>query len=160
VKQKMHLSKLLTIDDILSDIKAAGREALIDRIARHMATRSNDLTKEELEYILLEREKIQSTAMGEGIAIPHGRSAVLDEPLCCLARSRQGVPFGASDGSLTYLFFTVITPESEMHTHIQVLGQISRLFGHGGMKAKLMEADNAHDMHQVLVEFDETKRKR
>jgi len=155
----MYLSKILTIDDILSHITAAGRNDLIRQIARHMATRSSHLTADELEQILLEREKIQSTAMGESIAIPHGRSAVLSEPLCCLARSPQGVPFGASDGSLTHLFFTVITPESEMHTHIQVLGQISRLFGHADMKTRLLEADDAHAMHDVLVAFDETKGK-
>jgi mannitol/fructose-specific phosphotransferase system IIA component (Ntr-type) len=103
---------------------------------------------------LRDRELLGSTGMGEGVAIPHCSQSGIVEPLLAFGRSCEGVPFAALDGRLVNLFILLVTPESEAGLHLKLLARISRLMLDGGVRTRLMEAEDAAHFLAVIREQD------
>src|SRR6185503_21035524 len=98
-----------------------------EEMAGCLADCYRQLDRQKVLDVLLERERISTTAIGEGVAIPHGKLAGVDRVLGAFARSPEGVDFASLDGGPTHLFFALIAPENAAADHLKALARISRL---------------------------------
>jgi PTS system nitrogen regulatory IIA component len=104
---------------------------------------------------LEDRERLNSTALGEGVAIPHGKLAGVKRVLAAFGRSSQGVDFSSLDGKPTHLFFLLVAPEDSAGAHLKALARISRLLKDQGFRAKLLRASDARELYRTIREEDE-----
>lgn len=105
--------------------------------------------------VLLEREKLGSTGIGEGIAIPHGKLAGLDHLVVCFGRSVPGIDFYAMDGNPVHLFFLLLAPENSAGQHLKALAKISRMLKDSRFRTSLMEATSRDELFGVISQQDE-----
>jgi PTS system nitrogen regulatory IIA component len=105
--------------------------------------------------VLIERERLGSTGIGDGIAIPHGKSPDLDHLLISFGRSRQGVDFDSLDGKPAHLFFLVLAPENSAGVHLKALARISRLLKSHNIRSELMNAADAAEIFEIFSKQDE-----
>ena len=108
----------------------------------------------EATRVLMEREELASTAIGEDIAIPHGKIESATRLIGCVGRSSRGVQFDSLDGKPTHLFFVLVAPESSTGMHLKALARISRVFKDADFRARLMKAPTAADMFRTIEEED------
>jgi PTS system nitrogen regulatory IIA component len=112
------------------------------------------LQEEKLVEVLREREKLGSTGIGEGVAIPHGKLPGMTQLLATFGVCRQGLDFEAIDGKPTHLFFALVAPENSAGIHLKALARISRLFKNPRFRASILEAPTAADIHALIVQED------
>lgn len=105
--------------------------------------------------VLMEREKLGSTGIGEGIAIPHGKLAGLDNLIVCFGRSAAGIDFNAMDGNPVHLFFLLLAPENSAGQHLKALAKISRMLKDSRFRAKLMEAESRDEIFGMISQQDD-----
>jgi PTS system nitrogen regulatory IIA component len=105
--------------------------------------------------VLMAREKLGSTGIGEGIAIPHGKIAGLDNLIVCFGRSAAGIDFNAMDGNTVHLFFLLLAPENSAGQHLKMLAKISRMLKDGRFRAKLMEAKSRDEIFAMISQQDD-----
>ncbi len=104
--------------------------------------------------MLNERERLGSTAIGDGIAIPHGKIRGITQILGAFGRSTRGLDFDSLDGNPTHLFFLLIAPEESTSLHLKALARVSRLFKDGAFRQHLLEARDAGELYRLLKEED------
>ena len=105
---------------------------------------------------LLEREKLGSTGIGEGVAIPHGKVPGLPGLMASFGRVPAGIDFRAIDGRPTQLFFTLFAPENSAGAHLKALARISRIFKNPGFRATILEARDGPEIYR-LIETEDAK---
>jgi PTS system nitrogen regulatory IIA component len=103
----------------------------------------------------LERERLGSTGIGGGIAIPHGKLGALKSLLMAFGRSRKGVEFDAMDGKPTHLFFLLLAPEDSTGAHLKMLARISRSLKNSVFRERLMTAADGRELYMVIQKEDE-----
>jgi len=113
------------------------------------------LSPDRLTAILMEREGLGSTGIGEGVAIPHGKISGIDRLVTVFGRSREGVQFASLDGKPARLFFLVLAPENSAGMHLKALARISRLLKDPRFRGRLLAAEGVEGLSQVLREEDE-----
>lgn len=150
----MVLSELITEDLILADIGAGGKlEVLRTFVARFFkAGLVGDA--EECLYAIRQREQIESTAIGEGIAIPHGRSDTVKQLAIAFGRSKEGIAFDALDGKPVHLLFMIVSPKDAQAGYLQAVAKIARLLKNKTLRARLLDAESPKDAMQVIRDFD------
>ena len=129
------------------------REVLAD-MAQALAKVEPQIEAERLLEVLLEREALQSTGIGEGVAIPHGKMVGLDRLVASFARNPEGVDFDAIDGQPTHHFFLLVVPEHSGGQYLKALARISRFFRDAAFRQKLVEADSVDDVIRAIEEED------
>jgi PTS system nitrogen regulatory IIA component len=139
----------LVLDDIVAKDKAGALAELCGAIAR-----VHHLDAAKLVEVLQEREKLGSTGIGEGVAIPHGKLAGCSGLLAAFGRSKGGVDFQSIDGKPTYLFFALFAPENSAGIHLKALARISRLFRNPALRKAISEAADAKAIFKLISEED------
>lgn len=150
----MKIVDLIRRDMLVPSLKSTDKSGIIKELAAHLAAHHEHIDRKVLTRVLIEREALASTAIGEGVAIPHGKLASLDEIVAALGRARRGVDFDSMDGQPTYLFFVLVAPESSTGSHLKALARISRVFKDPEFRRNLLSADDAEQMYQVIAEED------
>jgi PTS system nitrogen regulatory IIA component len=150
----MKLADFVREDLILADLQATEKGAVIDEIAALIAARVPALDAAAVARILKDREELASTAVGDGVAIPHGKLAAAGDLVSCVARATQGLDFAAHDGKPTYLFVVLVAPENSTGVHLKALARISRLFKDADFRERLLAAPDAKAMYAVIIEED------
>ena len=107
-----------------------------------------------LKRVLEERELLASTAIGDGIAIPHGKLDAVGRLVGTLGRARAGIEFESIDGKPTHLVFMLVAPASSTGVHLKALARLSRLFRDSDFRDRLMAAPDAVAMYHVILEED------
>jgi PTS system nitrogen regulatory IIA component len=110
---------------------------------------------DELVSVLEEREKLGSTAIGDGVAIPHGKLKGLNQLVASFGRSVKGVDFESIDGKPTYIFFLLVAPENTAGIHLKALARISRLLKDKKFRENLLKAKTANDLFEIIKEEDD-----
>jgi nitrogen PTS system EIIA component len=124
----LRLVNLLSEKNICLELKGKNKKSLMVELVDFMAKSSGTIRdKKSLLSILLKREKLGSTGIGGGVAIPHAKSPKVKAFSIVFARHSTGVDFGALDGEKTYLFFALVSPEDNVGSHLKILSEISRL---------------------------------
>ncbi len=150
----MKIVDLIRREMLLPALRSTDKTGIIRELAAHIAAQHPDIERGELARVLIERESLASTAIGEGVAIPHGKLSGLTEIVAALARVRRGVDFDSMDGQPTYLFFVLVAPEASTGVHLKALARISRVFRNPEFRRRLLSADDADGMYEVIVEED------
>lgn len=151
----MKITDFLSASLVIPDLKGKGKHAVLKEMAEWMASVDQSLDGEKLLQVLLEREKISSTAIGEGVAIPHGKIAGVQRVRGVFGRSGEGVDFESMDGALTHLFFVLIAPENSAADHLKALARISRVLKDSAFRSRLMEGRTREEIFQIIQEEDQ-----
>jgi PTS system nitrogen regulatory IIA component len=120
-----------------------------------LAAKYGHLDQEKVLGVLQERERISSTAIGDGVAIPHGKLPGLDKIYGVFARSQTGVDFKSLDGEPTHLFFVLIAPENAAADHLKALARISRLLKDAEFRQRLMMGKSQQELFKLISEEDD-----
>ena len=150
----MKIMDILARDAVILDLVAHTKREGLAEMARRLANAEPDLDAERLLEVLLEREKLQSTGIGEGVAIPHGKLAGLSRLVASFARSRPGLDFESIDGQPTRLFFLLVVPEHSGGQHLKALARISRFFRDESFRKRLLEAEDVEAVCRAIEEED------
>jgi PTS system nitrogen regulatory IIA component len=148
------INGLLQLEDILPQLAASAKEQLLLELAAKVEERHPSLEREQIFNVLLDREKLGSTGVGDGVAIPHGKVKGLSEIVLLFGRSLEGVEFDALDGKKSHIFFLLIAPEDAFGLHLKLLGRISRLLKDPAVRKGLMDAPDAVAIHEIIREQD------
>lgn len=139
---------------IIPALSARNKEGVLAELAQNVIDRHPGLNRHDLLQILHEREKLGSTGIGDGIAIPHGKLKQVDELVCAFGRSREGVDFSSLDGRPVHLFFLLIAPENAAAVHLKALARISRILRDPVVRNALMDADDVRELFRIFQEQD------
>ncbi len=148
----MKLNDILVREACIVDMKARTKKEALRELSEVLAGSVKGLDAAGLLDMLLEREKLGTTAMGDGIAIPHARIEALDRLLASFGRSRRGVDFDSVDGKPTHLFFLLVAPGREGSAHLLTLARLSRLLSSPEFRSKLLDVESNDDLFRVLEE--------
>jgi PTS system nitrogen regulatory IIA component len=151
----MKIMDILVRDAVILDIRATEKREVLRELASALASAEDGLDADRLLEVLLERESLQSTGIGDGVAIPHGKMPGLSRLVASFARSRPGVDFESIDGQLTHLFFLLVVPEHSGGQHLKALARISRFFRDAAFRKALVEAETLDDVLSAIVEEDD-----
>jgi PTS system nitrogen regulatory IIA component len=150
----MKIMDILVRDAVILDLKSQGKRETLQEMASALAAAESGLEADRLLEVLLDREALQSTGIGEGVAIPHGKMAGLPRLVASFARSRAGVDFDSIDGQPTELFFLLVVPEHSGGQHLKALARISRFFRDASFRKALAEAETLEDVFRAIEEED------
>ena len=124
----MNISQLIDEDHVLCCPEVTSKKRLLEVVSELLATGLSHISAHEIFDSLINREKLGSTGLGRGVAIPHGRIAALAQPVCAFIRLEDAVEFDATDGQPVDLAFALLVPEESTEEHLQVLSLIAELF--------------------------------
>src|SRR3954471_3736786 len=150
----MKIVDLIKRDMGVPPLQATDKRAILEELASYMASRHPRIDRATLARVLIEREQLASTAIGEGVAIPHGKLASVGEIVACLGRAPTGVDFDSMDGQPTFLFFVLVAPESSTGAHLNALAPISRVFKDPEFRRRLLAAPDGDSMYHVVADED------
>ncbi len=150
----MNLSDALRETCVIADLKGRTKEEVLTELVRSLKETGLIDSVEEGVRVILEREKLGSTGIGEGVAIPHGKMKKLQNVLCAFGRSVKGVDFGAVDGQPVHIFFLLLAPEESTGLHLKMLSRISRIVRDAPFRKKLIEEAHSPQTFKDIVEED------
>jgi len=150
----MKILDIINEDLIKPDLSATSKEEALTELANLIATKEG-LDEDKIVGVLKEREKLGSTGIGDGIAIPHGKLKGLKKLVASFGRSKKGIDFQSIDGKPTHLFFLLMAPENTAGVHLKALARISRLLKDKKFRDSLLVADNTDGIFQALKDQDE-----
>ena len=142
----MNLLDILSLESTIIDLKGESKEDIIAELVNSLPASDAITDRDQVLQAVLDREKIMSTGIGDGIAIPHGKSAAVTELVAAMGTQRRGVDFDALDGEPAFVFFLLVSPANVSGPHIKALARISRLLKNDEFKKKLIEADSAEEI--------------
>mgnify|MGYP006278292465 CR=1 FL=1 len=145
----MKLASYIDDDLVLPDLSAGNKEEVLAELVRPLADKLGR-DGETLFEILLSREKLGTTGIGEGVAIPHGKADFLTDLHMVVGRSNQGVDFAALDHKPVHVFFLVMAPEKSAGQHLKVLAFISKLLLDSEFRRGFNEASDKQEMLEFL----------
>lgn len=150
----MKIMDILVREAVVLDLASTAKDEALAEMARALAAAEPSLDADKLLAVLKDREALQSTGIGEGVAIPHGKIPGLHRLIASFARSRRGVDFESIDGQPTYLFFLLVVPEHSGGQHLKALARISRFFRDGSFRSRLSDAETLDDVCRAIEEED------
>lgn len=148
------LSRILTPSRCLAQVQADSRKRVLETISGLMANELTDVGAMDIFDLFIARERLGSTAMGHGVAIPHIRFAPLEQPLAALCQLAKPIPYEANDHQNVDLFFALLVPEGAEDAHIAILSQLATLFREETICQKLRQATNAQALYQDIMEYE------
>lgn len=150
----MKITDYLTVKDVLPDLAAENLKGVLEELSAHLVETKKFEDSSVLVDTLIEREKLGSTGIGNGVAIPHGRMAGLDEILIVFGRSKKGIDFDAHDGQPVHLFFLLAAPEDSAGDHLKALARISRIIKSQECRENLLNANGPEKLYNIITEED------
>jgi len=149
----MSLSQLIKPDAVLAALRVNGKKQALQEMSERAALVSG-LPARQIFDSILQRERLGSTGVGDGVAIPHGKLPGIKRVFAAFARSPQGVDFQSLDGRPTHLFFLLVAPEDSAGAHLKALARISRLLKNDDFRSRLMQAASARALWDTIREED------
>ena len=150
----MKIMDILVRDAVILNLAVKTKREVLAEMAASLAKVEPQIEAERLLGVLQEREALQSTGIGEGVAIPHGKLAGLDRLVASFARSPEGVDFESIDGQATHHFFLLVVPEHSGGQYLKALARISRFFRDSSFRQKLADAEDLDDVVRTIEEED------
>lgn len=150
----MKLSHLFKPDHILLDIPARTREEVLVYVAEHLERLGAVRHSQDLVDLLLDRERLGATVVGDETAIPHCKVPGLKSIVAAFARLREAIPFGSADNERARLFFFVLSPREQPAAHLQVLANIARLLRNPQARRAFTDADTGDELLAGLGKFE------
>ncbi|PKN76305.1 MAG: PTS fructose transporter subunit IIA [Deltaproteobacteria bacterium HGW-Deltaproteobacteria-10] len=152
----MRLEQFLKLEYLEDNLQANNKTEALTELSEMVIKGHLKLNKLKIFEVLQQREKLGSTGIGDGVAIPHGKIGNLDELIVVFARCKKGVDFESIDGKPVHLFFLLLAPENSTGQHLKALAKISKMLKAGNFRKKLMDAKSNSDLYKIIIEQDET----
>ncbi len=153
----MKIMDFLNSKAVSASLKATDKEGVIKELVGLLHKAGAIKDKEELVDILLSREKLGSTGIGQGIGIPHGKSKNVSELVAAFGLSKKGIDFESLDGEPVYIFFLLVAPEESAGPHLKALARIARLLKDKYFREMLKDAKDEKAILKIVSEEDEKK---
>jgi len=152
----LRLGEILKESTVICDIEGSTKQEIVTHLASKLRAAGliNDI--DPVVRVVMERESLGSTGIGDGIAIPHGKLGTSGQVVCVFARSRKGVDFDATDAEPVHIFFLVLAPEDAASLHLTALSRISRILRDPSFRKRLLAMpDDACSLYRSIIEEDE-----
>ena len=144
------VSKLLSPADVVLDLQVSSKKRLFEQVGL-LFENQHALARSVVFDSLFARERLGSTGLGQGVAIPHGRIKGLKEALGAFIRVAQPVPFDAPDGNPVTLVFVLLVPEKATEKHLQILSELAQMFSDKALRDAMARASDAATLHQLVA---------
>jgi nitrogen PTS system EIIA component len=150
----MKITDLLSPEMVIADLKSSTKPDVLNELAKSMAAKYAEIKLNELIAVLAERERLGSTAIGDGIAIPHGKLRGVTKIIGAFGRHQNGVDFDSLDGGPSQLFFVLVAPEDSASLHLKALARVSRLLKEASFREHLLAAKDSDEIYRLIKEED------
>jgi PTS system nitrogen regulatory IIA component len=144
------VAKLLTPADVVLDMQVSSKKRLFEQVGL-LFENQHAIARSVVFDSLFARERLGSTGLGQGVAIPHGRIKGLKEALGTFIRVAQPVPFDAPDGAPVTLVFVLLVPEKATEKHLQILSELAQMFSDKALREAMSRAPDAAALHQLVA---------
>lgn len=148
----MHVTNLLTPDRIACDVIASSRKRVLEHLSALIANSNDAFIAAEIFDSLIARERLGSTGLGHGIAIPHGRIKNSSETIGAFIKLQQGIDYDAIDNQPVDLFFALLVPENSTDEHLQLLSQLATIFRDESLRQSLRESNSSEDILALITQ--------
>ena len=149
------MNRILTREYTFCQSIGSSKKRVLESISDFISEQTPHIDGETLFEHLFAREKLGSTGIGKGIAIPHCRCADINETIGCLVKLDEAVDFDSADNHPVDILFVLIVPEDAQDQHLQVLAELAELFTHTEFRNRLRKAKNADKLYQAATEFNQ-----
>ena len=146
------ISKLLPPANVLTDLDASSKKRVFEQVGL-LFENNHQIARSQVFDSLFAREKLGSTGLGQGVAIPHGRIKGLKEALGVLVRMKQPIPFDAPDGQAVGLIFVLLVPDRATDLHLQILSELAQMFSDKAFRERLLAAASAPELHLLITQW-------
>ena len=153
----MKITDFLDHKSIKIGLTATDKEGILKELVETLGESRELGEKKAIVKALLERESLGSTGIGQGIAIPHGKTDRVKELVAVLGVSRKGVNFEALDGELVYIFFLLVAPKDTAGPHLKALAQISRILRDSYFCELIKRCQNSSEIYDLIKREEEKK---
>jgi fructose-specific phosphotransferase system IIA component len=150
------LSSLLKDDSIELNLEGKNKSQILSELVDILAKSGKFRNKKALADALLEREKLGSTAIGNGVALPHAKIGGIKQTVLAFGRSLEGVDFNSLDGEKTHLFFMLISPKDDIGAHLKILAKISHLIKDRFVLGLFKKAKSKKEVLSVIVNLEKS----
>ena len=151
----MKILDILALDSIVPELKGGTKKLVLEELIDAVKKNKPNIDSDRLMRVLLERERLGSTGIGDGIAIPHGKLKDIDDLVLSFGRSIEGIDFESMDGKPVHLFFLLVAPEACAGIHLRALAKIARLLKNGTVRKKLAKVEHRQDIFSIIQQEDE-----
>jgi PTS system nitrogen regulatory IIA component len=138
---------------VLADLQGRTAAEVLAELCRPVA-QANGLDAARLVQVLLDREKLGSTGVGDGVAIPHGKWPGLPALVATVGRSREGIEYRAADGKPARIFFALLAPENSAGAHLKALSRVSRIFRVAAFREAILAAPSSEEIYRLILAED------
>jgi PTS system nitrogen regulatory IIA component len=149
------LSDILRESCVVADIKGKTKKEILRELVGPLKDTNLIDNVDAVVKIIMEREGLGSTGIGDGVAIPHGKMKNIDSIICAVGRSQEGVDFDAVDRQPVHIFFLVLAPEDSASLHLKVLSRISKILRDPSFRKTILKLANAHEIYANVIETDD-----
>jgi PTS system nitrogen regulatory IIA component len=146
--------ELLSLQSIVLDLKATDKKSAIVELVEVMKKNGKVKKTDLIIDVVLEREKLGSTGIGQGVAIPHGKTDSVTEQCGVLGISKKGIEFNSLDGELVNIIFLLVGPVEVSGQHLKALSRISRLFKDKYLRQAVKDATTAEEISEIINRED------
>ncbi|MGZ5078140.1 MAG: PTS sugar transporter subunit IIA [Usitatibacter sp.] len=146
------VSRLLPLNHVLLGLDVSSKKRLFEQIGL-LFENSRQIPRARVFDSLFDREKLGSTALGFGVAIPHGRIKTLKEPVCAFVRTANAIAFEAPDGQPVNLVFAMLVPEHATEAHLELLSELAQMFSDAQLREALASTDDIQAAHRLITEW-------
>lgn len=143
---------ILSADHVQVDVNATSKKRVFEHVGL-MFERLNSIARAEVSDNLFARERLGSTGLGHGVAIPHGRIKGLTQPLAAVLRLQQAIGFDAPDEEPVRLLFFLLVPEAATQEHLEILSEIAQMFSDRSLRESLFEASDAQQLYGYIAQW-------
>lgn len=147
------ISKILAPDNVLLDTESTSKKRVFERVGL-LFENQMQIARSQVFDSLFAREKLGSTGLGQGVAIPHGRIPKLRDATAAFVKTAHPIPFDAPDGQPVTLIFVLLVPELATDLHLQILGELAQMFSDSAFREKLLACEDGAGMHQLFCEWN------
>ena len=148
------ISKILTPECVLLDSESASKKRIFERVGL-LFENTQHIARSQVFDSLFAREKLGSTGLGQGVAIPHGRVKGLRDAVAAFVKMQNPIPFDAPDGLPVNFIFVLLVPERATDMHLQLLGELAQMFSDKAFRDHLQSTDDPVAIHQLFADWQE-----
>lgn len=151
----MKLAHYLEAKNVIPKLSSNNKDDVIKELADKLSEISPQINQERLVEVFLEREKLCSTAVDYGIAVPHAKMDGLSDIVLGFGRSLEGIDYESLDGKPTHFFVILIIPQESTGEHLRLLARISKIFKDQELRSKLMSCETDEEIVESIIQEDE-----
>jgi PTS system nitrogen regulatory IIA component len=147
------ISQLLPLSNVIVDLDVSSKKRVFEQ-AGLLFENTNQIARSQVFDSLFAREKLGSTGLGQGVAIPHGRIKGLREAIAALVTMKEAIPFHAPDGQPVNIACILLVPEKATDKHLQILSELAQMFSDKQFRDSILKCKNAAEIYKLITDWE------